>query len=222
MVRKMTLAGVLALLPATACTQEADEAALEAKAEQVKKAAQDIVEKDETLDTVEEAMANAEYGPVIGEPLSVSSLLTSEGQPVELSDLVGDGGGVVIFSRSAEWCPYCQKQMIELNDAVSDIEALGMKLTVITYDEVKTLSQFKAKNGLDFELVSDTESTTIIAANLLNSDIPQNTRYYGVPHPAAVILAADGEVRNVRVDTDYKIRPSNADVLAMAADVNGG
>jgi len=97
-----------------------------------------------------------------------------------------------------------------------------MKLSVITYDPVKELSQFAAANGITYQLVSDTESTTIIANNLLNPDVPQDTRYYGIPHPAVVVLAGNGEVRNTHVDTDYKVRPTNADVIAMAADVNGG
>ena len=216
MVRKMTLAGVLALLPVAACSGDASETELEAKAAEAEKAASDTQKK------VEEAMANAAYGPVIGETLAVSSLLTSEGQPIDLQSLVADGGGVVVFSRSAVWCPYCQKQMVELKAAEAELAGMGMKLSVVTYDSVKELSQFAAENGIDYQLVSDTESTTIIANSLLNEGAEKGTRFYGIPHPAVVILSADGEVRNVHVDTDYKVRPTNADVIAMAADVNGG
>lgn len=226
MVRKMTLAGVLALLPVAACSNDIDDRDLEAKAQAAEEVAalQDDVESDPVAEDMltEMETAGPEYGPVIGEALPVSSLLSSEGQPLELSSLVSEGGGVVVFSRSAAWCPYCQKQMVELKDAQSDLEAMGMKLSVITYDSVKDLSQFAAENGIDYQLVSDTESTTIIASSLLNEDATEGTRFYGIPHPAVIVLASDGEVRNVHVDTDYTVRPSNDDVIALAADVNGG
>ena len=217
MVRKMTLAGVLALLPVAACGgSDLSDANLEAKAETEDTIASDMQEK------VDAAMAQAEYGPVIGEALPISSLLSSEGTPLELSGLVGEAGGVVVFSRSAVWCPYCQKQMVELKDAVADLDAMGMKLSVVTYDSVKELSQFAVRNDIAYQLVSDTDSTTIKAASLLNEAAEEGTRFYGIPHPAVIVLASDGEVRNVHVDTDYKVRPTNADVIAMAADVNGG
>ncbi len=216
MVRKMTLAGVLALLPVAACSSDIDDAELEAKAEAAEQAETDAQE------TIEAAVEMAAYGPVIGEPLPVSSLLDSEGQPIELTDLVADGGGVVVFSRSAAWCPYCQKQMVELKEAESELANLGMQLTVITYDPVKDLSQFAASNGIGYQLASDTDSTTIIANSLLNEGAEEGSRFYGIPHPAVITLAASGEVRGTFVDTDYTVRPSNAEIIAMAADVNGG
>lgn len=216
MVRKMTLAGVLALLPVAACSSEIDDAELEAKAEVAEQVAAD------TQEQVEAAMVDAQFGPVMGEALPVSSLLSSEGQPVELSGLVAEGGGVVVFSRSAAWCPYCQKQMVELKDAEAELASMGIRLSVVTYDSVKDLSKFAAENGIEYQLVSDTDSSTIIANSLLNEGAEEGSRFYGIPHPAVIVLAADGEVRNVHVDTDYTVRPSNDDVIALAADLNGG
>ena len=216
MVRKMTLAGVLALLPVAACSNEIDDSTLEAKSEQVET---DVAETEEK---VEKAMAETSIGPVMGESLSVSSLLDSQGQPLELSGLVGERGGVIVFSRSAAWCPFCQRQMVALKDAAPALSEMGLKLSVVTYDSVKDLSQFASENGIDYQLVSDTESSTIIANNLLNDEVEQGTRFYGIPHPAVVVIAANGEVRNVHVDTDYRVRPNNDDVIALAADVEGG
>ena len=127
-----------------------------------------------------------------------------------------------MFARSVSWCPYCQKQVVELKDAQAELSGMGIKLTVITYDPVKTLSQFAAEHGIGYQLVSDTESTTIIANNLLNEGVEEGTRFYGIPHPAVVVLSDIGDVQNMHVDTDYTVRPSNADVIAMAADVSGG
>nr|QQZ49828.1 redoxin domain-containing protein [Phenylobacterium glaciei] len=39
------------------------------------------------------------------------------GKPVTVRDLSDKNGVVLVFFRSAKWCPYCQKQLIELKDA---------------------------------------------------------------------------------------------------------
>lgn len=227
MVRNMTLAGVLALLPVAACSSDIDDQDLEAKAQAAEEkvvALQDSAEPDPALkETVAEMeAADPLYGPVIGEALAVSSLLNSEGVPVELSGLVAEGGGVVVFSRSAGWCPFCQKQMVELKDAVQPLADMGMKLTVITYDTPEILSAFADQNEISYALVSDANSSTIIANGLLNEGAEEGSRFYGIPHPSVIVLASDGEVRNVHVDENYRVRPSNDDVLALAADVSGG
>ena len=94
-----------------------------------------------------------------------------------------------------------------------------MKLTVITYDSVKDLNEFKSTNRINYSLVSDTDSSTIIASNLLNESADEGTRFYGIPHPAVIVLGAIGEVKDVHVDTDYTVRPSVADILLNAEGV---
>jgi len=222
-VRKMTLAGVLAMLPAAACSQAGSDADLSAKAEQADKAAQEIVAEVETeieAETAEvEAMLASDLGPDTGEIMPVDTLVGTGLESVTRADLVGTNGGVVIFSRSMDWCPYCQKQALDLVNAIEPLNALDMKLTLVTYDAPETLSSFQTEHDLGYQLVSDAGSTTIKAANLLNTEMPADTKYYGVPHPAVIVLDAGGYVRELHVDEDYKVRPTVADVVAKAEAV---
>jgi len=222
-VRKMTLAGVLAMLPVAACSQAAQDADLNAKAEQAEKAAKGVVASAETEIEAEtadvEAMLADAFGPVAGEAMPVDTLVGTGGETINRADLVGTNGGVVIFSRSMEWCPYCQKQALELVDAVESLDALNMKLTLVTYDAPVTLSEFQTQHDLGYQFASDTGSTTIKAANLYNAEMPAGTKYDGVPHPAVIVLDAGGYVQDLHVDTDYKIRPTVADVIAKAEAV---
>ncbi len=48
---------------------------------------------------------------------------------------------------------------------------------------------------------------------LVNASSPK------VPHPTAVIVGADGTIRYVRQDIDYKQRPSVKKLLAALADI---
>src|SRR3979409_1565678 len=49
------------------------------------------------------------------------------GAPRALASLMGEKGMVLFFFRSADWCPYCQAQMMDLNTAVVGIERRGYK-----------------------------------------------------------------------------------------------
>ena len=48
--------------------------------------------------------------------------------------MMGPNGLMLVFSRSADWCPYCKTQMIELQDRLPNLKAQGLGLAVITYD----------------------------------------------------------------------------------------
>lgn len=220
MIRNLTLVSAVALMTIAGCSNEIDDANLEDKAAQV---AEQVAETTATAEaTVETAMADALIGPTLGEIFPVASLAGADGTALTLADLTAERGGVVVLSRSAEWCPYCQRQMIDLKDAQAELESMGMKLSVLTYDTPEILAGFAAENDVGYQFISDTGSETIKALNLLNTDVAEGSRVYGVPHPAVIVLAADGEMRNSHIGTDYKVRPSNAEVIALAADVDGG
>src|SRR6478752_7259581 len=56
------------------------------------------------------------------------------GTPRTLQSLMGEKGLVLFFFRSADWCPFCQAQMMDLNTAVAGMESRGYKLAGISYD----------------------------------------------------------------------------------------
>ncbi len=57
--------------------------------------------------------------------------------------------------------------------------------------------------GLTFPVLLDPAANTIKAYGLYNVDSDR-----GIPHPAALIIDKKGLVRYVRVDEDYRERPS--------------
>ena len=69
--------------------------------------------------------------------------------------------------------------------------------------------------GLTFPILLDTTAHTIKTYGLYNADSDR-----GIPHPAALIIDKNGLVRYVRVDEDYRQRPSIeelGDALKMLA-----
>ncbi|WP_272992321.1 MULTISPECIES: peroxiredoxin family protein [Hyphomonas] len=201
MIRTASLASLLALLPAAAAAQGASDAALSAKASEAEQAA------------MAESMR---VGPIVGQPAPAASVVGPEGV-VSFTDLAGEKGTVVAFFRSADWCPYCKKQLIDLKDAAAPLGDEGWTLIGVSYDSPETLADFKAAKDLPYGLYSDTGSAAIDAFDLRNPDVPAGSRYDGIPHPAIIFISADGTVKAVMREEGYKDRPAVDAVLAMAA-----
>lgn len=159
-------------------------------------------------------------GPAIGADHSAFAALNSDGNTVTLADISGENGAVIVFSRSMAWCPFCQKQAIELVDAAAPLSELGWSLNVITYDDPATLAGFAAMNSVNYTMLSDTNSAMIDAFGLRNHDVAEGSVYDGIPHPAIVFLSPEGEVRAMLREEGYKTRPTVETVLSTAGILN--
>lgn len=155
-------------------------------------------------------------GPAIGADHSAFTALHADGFDVTLADISGTNGAVVVFSRSVGWCPYCQKQAKELIDAKEPLQELGFTLSLITYDSPETLTGFANKHGVNYNMLSDTDSAMIDAFGLRNHDVKDGSRFDGIPHPAIVYLSPEGEVLAVLREEGYKDRPAVETVLETA------
>ena len=73
-----------------------------------------------------------------------------------------------------------------------------------------------AKDGrgmLGFPLLSDYRSTVIDRYGLRDPDYARDERD-GIPRPAVFVLDPQGRVRWVKIESDYRERPSNEEVAA--------
>src|SRR6476660_101215 len=72
--------------------------------------------------------------PVNAKAPDIGSPRDFTGTPRTLTSVMGEKGLVLFFFRSADWCPFCQAQMMDLNTAVAGIERRGYKMAGISYD----------------------------------------------------------------------------------------
>ena len=79
-------------------------------------------------------------------------------------------------------------------------------------DKLKTLRENK---GLTYPLLMDPGSRTIKRYGILNED------HGKIPHPTALVIDKEGIVRFMRVDVDYKTRPSTEDLLDVLRTLQG-
>lgn len=79
---------------------------------------------------------------------------------------------------------------------------------MIAPDDAEKLRALAADQGLEFPVLVDADLAATRAYGVLNEDAGT------LPHPTAVVIDADGVVRYVRVDVDYKVRPSPDELVA--------
>jgi peroxiredoxin len=154
-------------------------------------------------------------GPAIG--AAAPAPIAANDQTAKLrtfADLAGPGGLVLVFNRSVDWCPVCQKQMIELNDARAEIEKRGFGIAVVTTDPTEKLAAFAKRRDIGFALLADPDKKLIDAFQLRDPAFPPGHRIHGVPIPSIFIVGADGKVASKMGDLDYRKRPAAGEVVA--------
>src|SRR5262252_2183488 len=108
-------------------------------------------------------------GPQVGSPLPDFTLRDQHGQMRTLTSLMGPKGAMIVFYRSADWCPYCKTQLLELQSQYDSLKQDGLGLAAISYDSQDILAAYSAQHGITFPMLSDVGSATIKRYGILNT-----------------------------------------------------
>jgi peroxiredoxin len=154
-----------------------------------------------------------EYGPAPGEKLPAFSLPDQDGKVRSLQSLLGPKGALVLFYRSADWCPFCKAQLLELEQSQAEFKKLGLGVTAISYDSVAILHDFAQRRGIHFALLSDAGSTVIKKAGLLNETLSPDHQFFGIPYPGMFVLDAKGVITAKYFEDDYQERYTSSNIL---------
>jgi len=138
-------------------------------------------------------------------------------------------GPVVLFFYRGSWCPYCNKQMAELEDSISLIRAKGATVIAVTPETKQSMKKIINKSKADFSIIHDegykimnaynvsfnVDSSTLAkykSMNLLLSEA-NGTNDVKLPVPATYIIGTDGKIKYSYFDTNFRIRVSVAELL---------
>ena len=145
-----------------------------------------------------------------------------QGREVTLLDeFAGENGTVFIASRSLDWCPYCMRQMIQLQDNAAAFAAAGIGLVAITYDEPRLQQAFIDKFGITIPVLSDINALSFKTLGILNEDYQRGDSRYGIPHPGMIVVNPNGEVVGKLFLEAYSSRVDSRAALAFAKEVLG-
>lgn len=134
------------------------------------------------------------------------------GRTQTLETLRGPKGTVLLFFRSADWCPYCKGQLIQLQAAKARFEKQGIKLAGISYDSVEILKFFSDRRKIDFPLLSDPESKIIRRYQVLNAEaVGPNA---GMARPGYFFIDPAGVIHEKFFEAKYRERLTGNTLLA--------
>ena len=154
-----------------------------------------------------------DVGPAVGARAPSVAVVDSKGAAHTLPSLTGKNGVVLVFFRSARWCPFCQHQLIDLKALQAPLAQRGYTLAALSYDKPDALAAFAQKQEIAYTLVSDEGSRTIDAFKLRDPQYAKGSFAEGVPRPAIFVIDGKGVVRGKLALEGYKVRPGNDDVL---------
>lgn len=88
-----------------------------------------------------------------GTPAPDFTLADQDGKPVSLADL--RGRKVILYFYPAAMTPGCTTQACDFRDSISSLQGAGYTVVGVSRDEPAKLREFRERDALTFELLSD-------------------------------------------------------------------
>lgn len=153
-------------------------------------------------------------------------------------DLILDGkkvsawlkkGPLVITFYRGGWCPYCVKQLKEINSSIKEIDNGNSHLIALSPEQQKEVEKTKRKNNLNFTLLSDPQNTLAKTLNLtykvepavaeeykalgIDLALSQGNENYELPMPATFVIGKNQIIAFSFADSDYTKRASTEEII---------
>jgi len=169
-----------------------------------------------------------EGAPKTGEKLQDFALSNHLGDDRSLSALREKGPVVVTFYRGG-WCPYCNLELHAYQEILPQIKAAGATLVAITPELPDASLSTSEKHGLEFEVLTDTNSdyarkigiVFTLAEELrpiyesfgIEIEKHNGKGQFDLPLAATFVVDVDGTIACAVVEADYTLRAEPSDVV---------
>ena len=160
-------------------------------------------------------------GPAVGSHFP-GLQATYQGRTITLiNEFAGVNGTVFIASRSYDWCPYCMRQLLQLQENKAGFDAAGIGMVAITYDDPTLQQAFIEKFAITIPVLADVNSLSFKTLGILNENYVAGDFHYGIPHPGIIIIDPAGKVVGKLFLEDYSSRVDSVAALAFARTALG-
>lgn len=155
----------------------------------------------------------------------------------QLGEALDKGPVVLIFYRG-QWCPFCNKHLRKLQDALPKINDCGATVVAVSPETSAFLRKTMQKTNADFRLLHDENFkianaydvtfrpgkaqkfmyNTVLGADLKNAHADQREL---LPIPATYIIDSNHTIIWRHFDPDYKKRSKVEDLLTVLEELSG-
>lgn len=152
------------------------------------------------------------------------------GKTISLKNELKKGAVVLVFYRG-QWCPFCNRQLKQLEDSLSLIQEKGATVLTITPEKQENISKTIGKTKATYSILHD-EGLKIMNSYDVTFQVDDKTiesyKKYGIdfiqangeangahlPVPAVYVVNKEGKIIYKYFDTDYRKRSSVKEILA--------
>jgi len=124
-------------------------------------------------------------------PTFTATVGTSDHEPFDLGEEIGDGPVVLAFFPGA-FTPPCTNEMVAFQGRADAFAEAGATLFGVSADSPFSQGAFREEHGIEFDLVSDMTGDAIRAYDL-EIDIAE-LGLHGIANRAVFVIDDDGEV----------------------------
>ncbi len=149
--------------------------------------------------------------PPVGSSAPDFTLPSTSGSDVTLSQL--KGGNLLLAFFPLAFTSVCTREMCAFTEDYDKFHATNTVVLPISVDSIPTLKEFKAKERLSVDLLSDFKREVCRKYGTLNED-----RFSS--HRAYVIIDRQGAVRWTHLEESSKFRREDAELLAELAKLD--
>jgi len=175
----------------------------------------------------------AQSGLKAGQSAPVFSATDNSGKKLDLRTLLKTHKSVVLFFYRGQWCPYCNKQIKQLQDSLELLTAKGAYVVGVTPETKDNIDKTIDKSRASFSIIQDKGYQIMKAYDVnytANDELVSGLKKYGIdleknngnrdhilPVPATYIIDKSGKITYVHFDKDYTKRPA---ISTLAANLN--
>jgi len=151
------------------------------------------------------------------------------GKTVDLKKLLKSHKAIVLFFYRGQWCPYCNKQIKELQDSLQLLTSKGVYVIGVTPETGENIQKTIGKTNASFSIIQDTGYQIMKAYDVnyrVDDALNAKLKSYGVdleknngntdhvlPVPATYVIAPSGRIIYVHFDKDYTKRATVGAIL---------
>lgn len=172
----------------------------------------------------------AQSGLKVGDKAPLFTAKDNSGKNLNLKALLKANKAVVLFFYRGQWCPYCNKQIKQLQDSLQLLTAKGAYVVGVTPETSDNISKTIEKTKASFSMVQDKGYTIMKAYDVnyrMDDDLFAKYKGYGIdleknngntdhilPVPATYVIGKDGKITYVHFDKDITKRAAVSTIMA--------
>lgn len=157
---------------------------------------------------------------LIGEKIPKQDLISVDNKAVSTSDIFNKKTVLIIYRGG--WCPYCNSQLMEMQEIENQIIALGYQIVAISPDSPKFLEETAKEDKLNYQLFSDSDGKFSEALGIaFKREKPKLDKYSEgknpgfLPVPSVFILDKNREIEFLYINPNYAKRLKGEMLLAV-------